>query len=182
MAQSTQLFPRTKVGSSDYVVCFPIFDFDDDGKVLTGSQRYEFYYDVILHGKYTFKISRLHKEYGPIIRIGPNELHVETPDFYEKLYAGNKRDKSPWYVRGWGIPDSTFATIPADLHRIRRSAMSPFFSKASVRALQPLIQERAEKLLERMLGFRDSDTVIQVEHMFSALTNGLWTIHTTYQD
>ncbi|PYH89867.1 hypothetical protein BO71DRAFT_335672 [Aspergillus ellipticus CBS 707.79] len=43
---------------------------------------YEFYYDVILGGQYTFQIRQLQEQYGPIIRINPHELHVYTPDFY----------------------------------------------------------------------------------------------------
>jgi hypothetical protein len=41
--------------------------------------RYEAYYDLILGGQYTFKIIELHKQYGPIIRISPWELHISDP-------------------------------------------------------------------------------------------------------
>lgn len=41
--------------------------------------RYEAYYDLILGGQYTFKIGELHKQYGPIIRISPWELHISDP-------------------------------------------------------------------------------------------------------
>ena len=42
------------------------------------------------------------------------------------------------------------ATVPHDLHRKRRAALSPFFSKASVRRLEPIIRDGVSKLLERM--------------------------------
>lgn len=33
-------------------------------KLAACTRLYEFYYDVILHGRYTFKIAELHKKYG----------------------------------------------------------------------------------------------------------------------
>jgi hypothetical protein len=62
--------------------------------------RYEFYYDIVLDGQYTFKIIRMHEEYGPIVRINPYELHVATPKFYQKLYTGlgKRRHRWHWYT------------------------------------------------------------------------------------
>lgn len=114
----------------------------------------------------------MHKNYGPIIRINPAELHVETPDFYEKLYGGNRRDKWDWIVNQFGIPEATFSTVSADLHRIRRSALNPFFSMTSVRRLQPLIQEKVDILLKRLREFQESGEHVNIAHAFSAYTNG----------
>ena len=58
---------------------------------------YEFYYDVILRGRYTWKIAELHEQYGPIIRINPFEVHIHDPDFYDELYvSGGKRKTDVW--------------------------------------------------------------------------------------
>lgn len=77
--------------------------------------RYEFYYDVVLRGQYTFHIRTLHAEYGPIIRINPYELHISDPDYYDELYAssasGEKRDKWEWYTKQFGTPEAMFSTI-----------------------------------------------------------------------
>ena len=58
---------------------------------------YELYYDVVLHGRYTWKIAKLHKQYGPIIRINPYEVHINDPDYYDELYvSGGKRRSEQW--------------------------------------------------------------------------------------
>ena len=51
-----------------------------------------------------------------------------------------------WFNNAAGSPTSTFATVGHDLHRIRRGALSPFFSKASVVKLQPLIHRKVDAL------------------------------------
>ena len=39
----------------------------------------------------------LHKQYGPIIRINPYEIHIIDPEFYDELYVGhNKRKSDLW--------------------------------------------------------------------------------------
>ena len=57
---------------------------------------YEFYYDIVKGGQYTFKIIDLHRRYGPIIRINPDEIHVGDPDFYPILYTGSSRRREKW--------------------------------------------------------------------------------------
>lgn len=63
---------------------------------------YEFYYDVVKPGQYTWKIAELHKKYGPIIRINPYELHIDDPEFHDELYVTaikRKSDRWSWVVR-----------------------------------------------------------------------------------
>src|SRR4051794_4014467 len=68
---------------------------------------YEFYYDVVRDGRYTWEIRRMHQQYGswiysvrflliahvefcsgPIVRINPYELHISDPHFYDQIYVG----------------------------------------------------------------------------------------------
>jgi cytochrome P450 len=137
--------------------------------------RYEFYYDVYLGGQYTFEIGRMHEKYGPIIRINPYELHVSSPDFIEKLYTGpgKRRDRWSWMTSQFGVADAIFGTTGHDSHRIRRAAVSPFFSKGAVRRLQPIVDERIDALLGRFREFQASGEPITLNYAFAAYTNGL---------
>jgi hypothetical protein len=136
--------------------------------------RYEFYYDVVCRGQYTFEIKRMHEKYGPIVRINPYELHIETPEYYDEIYAGGgkRRDKWDWFTNQFGIPESTFATASHEKHRMRRAALNPFFSMASVRRLQPMIEERLEKFLGRFADFQKSGEPMTVSLGYAAFTNG----------
>ncbi|KIW28417.1 uncharacterized protein PV07_08084 [Cladophialophora immunda] len=145
------------------------------------SYWYEFYYDVVLRGQYTFKIQKLHERYGPIVRINPAEVHFADPDFYDVIYAGpaapaaqkQKRDKWSWFYRQFGLPDSTLATVGHDHHLLRRSALNPFFSKARVQSLQPLIEDAVRKLLARFEEFQMLGDPLPISLAFAALTNDI---------
>ena len=91
---------------------------------------------------------------------------------YASSASGHKRDKYSWFTKSFGLDDSVFATVGHDLHKMRRAALSPYFSMASVRRLQPVIQERVDALLRRLEGFRDTGEVLMASWAFAALTNG----------
>lgn len=137
-------------------------------------RRYEFYYDVLCRGQYTFEIARMHEKYGPIVRINPFELHISDPDFYDEIYAGGgkRRDKWEWFTRQFGIPESTFATAGHDKHRMRRAALNSFFSTASVRRLQPMIEARLDKFLGRVAEFAEDGQPMTISLAYAAFTNG----------
>lgn len=124
-----------------------------------------------------FHLRTLHARYGPIIRINPYEVHISDPFYYDKLYASNasgeKRDKWEWSIKAFGIPESVFSTIGHEQHKARRAVLNRFFSMASVRKLQPMIEERVQLLIERIRGLENADEkVLEVNQLFSAFANG----------
>lgn len=114
------------------------------------------------------------RQQGPVVRINPDEIHISDPDFYAVLYAGGqeRRHKVFKHTRQFGAPDSVLGTVHHDLHRMRRAILSPFFSKASVYRLEPVIQDKVDEMMERMEGFRVSRQPIPLFEMFAAYTNG----------
>lgn len=141
---------------------------------------YEFWYDVVAEPEYTYKIGRLHKQYGPVVRVNPDEIHILDPDFFDVIYAGSgrKRDKWDWITRSFGVDESLIGTLGHDEHRVRRSALSPYFSKQSVRALQPLIDRNTGILLRRLAalageGDGEGSAPLRLDDAYAALTNDI---------
>jgi hypothetical protein len=144
-------------------------------KLAAATWWFEFYHDIIHYGKYVFKIKDLHREYGPIVRISPYEIHIADPDFYDTLYSSSlatRKDRWSWYTAGLGLPDSTLGTVEQALHRRRRAALSPFFSKQNVRKLQPVVEERAAKLASRLEQLAATGEIVRINLAFSAFSNG----------
>ncbi|KAI9778818.1 MAG: hypothetical protein M1839_007908 [Geoglossum umbratile] len=133
---------------------------------------YEFYYDVVKRGRYTWEIGRMHQKYGPIVRINPYELHIDDPDYYDEIYSGptKKRDKWEWSAKMLGNPLSVLGTVSHDHHRLRRSALNPYFSKRSVARLEPLIQSLIDSLCARFREARKLGEPVNLGDAFSALT------------
>ena len=142
-------------------------------KLAVLSFWYEFYYDVILKGRYTWKIAELHKQYGPIIRINPFEVHIDDPDFYDEVYVlGNKRksEQWAWTVPMFGAPNSILATLDHDLHRRRRQPYQNFFSKQSIRKYSHVIQLTADRLCSKLAEHQTHGMKINLMHAWTAFT------------
>ncbi|KAK0615773.1 cytochrome P450 [Bombardia bombarda] len=135
---------------------------------------YEFYYDIILGGQYTFKIIELHRTYGPIIRINPYEIHIGDPEFHSELYptSNRRRDKWRFYTKQFGADESSICTTDHEHHKARRAALNPFFSLQTVRALQPVVEERVDTLMARLheYGKNPGTQPLDMMYPFSAFT------------
>lgn len=66
-----------------------------------------------------------------------------------------------------------FATTGHEKHRMRKAAFNPFFSTASVKRSQPMIEERMAKLLDRFEGFKRDDEGVSLSLGYAAYTNGM---------
>ena len=73
-------------------------------------------------------------------------------------------------MRSFGIPTATFGTKSRELHRTRRAAVSPFFSKASMYQVEPVVQSVVDKLTSRLRSLQGTGNVINLVYVFSALT------------
>jgi hypothetical protein len=112
---------------------------------------------------------------GPVIRISPTELHVSDPDFYNILYAGGsqRRHKDSFILQGFFTPYAGFGTQDHDIHRLRRTALNPFFSKQAVQRLEPMIQGKIDLLCKRLQEMAKQGQVLDVETGIMALTTDI---------
>ncbi|KAF4544715.1 Cytochrome p450 [Lasiodiplodia theobromae] len=135
---------------------------------------YEFYYDVVRSGRYTWRIAEMHAQYGPVVRINPYELHVNVPGFYDTLYAsaasGRRTEKWTWSAKMFGTTQAAVGTASHELHRVRRAALNPFFSRRSVVRLEPVIQLHIDKLRARLERSADSGEPVNLTDAFTALS------------
>lgn len=136
---------------------------------------YGFYHDAYHGGQFLFRIKDMHAKYGPIVRISPEELHVNDPSFLPELMPAGKhrRDKYPRLIQIFGFSQAAGATADHDLHRTRRGAMSKMFSKESVRRLEPIMRKTWSKLFIRLNEFQHSGKEITLLPMFGAFTNDI---------
>ncbi|MCJ1249524.1 hypothetical protein MMC30_006750 [Trapelia coarctata] len=135
---------------------------------------YEFYYEYVKRGVYTWEIEDMHKKYGPIVRISPRELHIDDPDSYDELFT-QRLDKDPWVCGQFGQTNSSQSTASADLHRSRRAAISPFFSLAKVTQLQSVVTDKIEKLCRLLRDHQREGTPANMYNYYRGFTTDVIT-------
>ena len=89
-------------------------------KLAAVTYWYQSYYDVWPHwGRFLWKARDLHAQYGPIVRVGPNEVQIIDTEFYSEMYSSGsrRRDKSElWFwMTGWTPFTLGMASFPVSV-------------------------------------------------------------------
>lgn len=132
---------------------------------------YEYYFDVHKQGRFIFHVQDLHRQYGPIVRINPGEIHINDPNFFAEIYHNEKwiTDRDNWYTLehiGAGLAFTT----DHETHKARRDALSPHFSMQSIRALEPRITNVVTDMVERFRDAVKAGEVLNITWMASGFT------------
>uniref|UniRef100_A0A0W0FVS8 Cytochrome p450 n=1 Tax=Moniliophthora roreri TaxID=221103 RepID=A0A0W0FVS8_MONRR len=116
---------------------------------------YRAYYDIVVGGGWLSHLSTLHEKYGPVVRVGRNELHFTDPAAYAEIYnSPYKMPKDPaLYTRAFtfGRSPNSFATINNKDHSEVKSLISSYFSRKGILRLEHVIQERVDRLISQLL-------------------------------
>lgn len=87
------------------------------------------------------------------------------------LYSQNlPLEKSTFYLSQFDFTGATFSTIPHAHHRLRRSAIAPYFSKAMISRLEPMLSTLVTKLCSRIEEYRQSGQPVSLRPAYSAFT------------
>ncbi|KAL1848576.1 hypothetical protein Plec18170_007883 [Paecilomyces lecythidis] len=131
----------------------------------------ELYWDAIKPGRYTWKLKELHNKYGPIIRSNPSEIHINDPDFFDKVYpSGSKRRVDKPYAEVFGTSTDVFAAVKHEDHRMYRNAVNNYFSRRAILEIEPAIQRCIDELCTRFDSAIETGELISVGYAFAALT------------
>ncbi|KAL8744897.1 MAG: hypothetical protein Q9184_007940, partial [Pyrenodesmia sp. 2 TL-2023] len=142
-------------------------------KLAAATLWYEFYFDVICKGRYTWEIGKMHKKYGPVVRINPYEVHIHDPEFIDEVYPGSsvrRTEKYEWAMRMFGVRYTFFATVDHDLHRLKRNNFAPYLSKASLQKLEPGIQSVIDHMVFKLREIQGTGKVFNLLDLFGCLT------------
>ncbi|KAH8664069.1 cytochrome P450 [Xylariales sp. PMI_506] len=141
-------------------------------KLAAATYLPEFYHDVVLGGRYTHTIRKMHETYGPFVRISPNATHCNDVNFIDEVFAvgGRKRDK-PWHqINGVARNSSGFTTKDHDLHRMRRAPVAKFFSQGMILRLEDEVSTGVRKLCDKLIAESGRNKVIDVASAYSCFT------------
>ena len=112
------------------------------------------------------------------MRIGPHEVHINDPTYVEKHFSSSemlRKTRYEPYKDMFGMAQSTLNTVDTDLHKLRRGALLPFFSKRNIVNLEPMLHEKVEKVCSRLARARDTRNPIDLRLLFSCMTTDIIT-------
>lgn len=107
------------------------------------------------YGDQAFYTQRLHEEYGPIVRIGPNHLSFTDPQAFKDIYGhrlggGPEMSKTDVFSRTIrAVPTSILNADREEHGRVRR-ALAHGFSDSSMRQQESMIVEYVDLLVQRL--------------------------------
>lgn len=108
---------------------------------------------AVIKGTIISDLENLHRRYGPVLRISPDDVTFSHPDAQIDMLQGRLNHqqflKDPiWWARG-GQPPLT-SLIDPSAHAHVRKQLAPAFTARALRAQEPIIQRYANLLVERL--------------------------------
>ncbi|KFA81099.1 hypothetical protein S40288_01033 [Stachybotrys chartarum IBT 40288] len=111
-------------------------------------------------GRYVDINHKLHRQYGPVVRVGPSELSFIRADAWKHIYVHNMVElpKDPhFYGKPVNGVDHIGTADRTDHGRLRR-IFSHAFSDRALRRQEPLFRKYAESMVQRMRRTAEQNT------------------------
>jgi hypothetical protein len=114
--------------------------------------------------RYTTEQLELHAEYGPVVRIAPNELSIGSPQVVDAVFAPGKGfTKSDWYsVFPPTTPKDIFTELDEKLHAQKKRVAGVPYSMKSMVSLIGATDKTIATLQKRFDGFAKSGEAIDL--------------------
>jgi Cytochrome P450 len=93
-----------------------------------------------------------HKKLGPVVRVGPNEISVNSLEGLRVIYGGNF-DKHAWYPNVFSnyFIDNTFCITKAEPHKERKRMFANVYSKSYLQSSKDIHRNAKSLLFDRLL-------------------------------
>ncbi|KAH0835259.1 Tryprostatin B 6-hydroxylase [Fonsecaea pedrosoi] len=96
------------------------------------------------------EMDKLHREYGPFVRIGPNELSIVHPDAMKVVHgSASKCSKGTWYDSTPALT-SMHSTRSRYFHDLRRRSWAKGFTAQALRDYEPRVKLFTQSLTQQI--------------------------------
>ncbi|KAL8726429.1 MAG: hypothetical protein Q9166_006707 [cf. Caloplaca sp. 2 TL-2023] len=111
----------------------------------------------VINGDLWKKLDQLHQQYGPIVRIGPDEITTILPSAWRDIYTARPQlPKDPYSQTPPLNGAHSLFTAAGDTHKRIRGILVQGFSDKALRSQAPIIEDYASQLMTRLR--REVDT------------------------
>ncbi|KAJ3521440.1 hypothetical protein NMY22_g12322 [Coprinellus aureogranulatus] len=117
-------------------------------------------------GRVVEVLERLHKRYGPVVRIGPNKAcHA-----YDAIYMDRKAQKTGQFYDSFLVSEASFGFKDNKDAKERRDMLRTFFSRKGVLKLENVIQDTVDRFIVSLSHKVGSPKPIHLQRAFSSVT------------
>jgi cytochrome P450 len=133
-----------------------------------------FYAYIWMGGRYPFEIEKLHNQYGPVVRIAPNELSFSTTQSFNDIYGHSGKDhqafiKGTFYDHGLPEPGIVAERNP-ERHRETRRLLSHGFSAKALKEQEGLLVEYIDLFVSQLAKHGTKSTGVNMKEWFNWLS------------
>ncbi|KAJ3926490.1 MAG: cytochrome P450 [Lentinula lateritia] len=129
---------------------------------------YRAYYELIKKGGWLRQLEVLHAIYGPIVRVGPNELHFNNPRAYGEIHAPGSRfhKDAALYSIFCNKSGSVFTRLDPQVAVVVRNILSSYLSRRAIVPRVTIIQEKVIDFISRLKAHNTSGSgkAINLDH------------------
>ena len=106
-------------------------------------------------GRTNYEFIDLHRHYGPIVRIAPNEVSIASPTAARNVLAAGKRFHKTDFYAVFPPPQNPdiFTEIREEVHAQKKKVANVPYSMAAMRQLSPFIDDTIEVLMSKVAEF-----------------------------
>ncbi|KAK2063743.1 cytochrome P450 [Colletotrichum caudatum] len=137
-------------------------------------------YHVLVRNDWLDNLVSLHDKYGPVVRIGPNELHFIDHQFCLEHHKRSDLLKCDNY---YGILSKLLGGMASATKHSRRAAgMRPIFSGQTLAEFTPTLDRHLESLHSQLTNVAMNSRVVNMTHFLWAYTNDVMISYLTEED
>ncbi|KIY04073.1 uncharacterized protein Z520_00765 [Fonsecaea multimorphosa CBS 102226] len=111
---------------------------------------------------------KIHEKYGPVVRIGPNDLNFNGARAIAPIYrVGRKMPKGIFYSAFTSFVPNLFGTTDEALHSLRRRQLAHAFSVSALKSMEVIFNEHIGNLVHKVDDHAQSGHVMDLKEAFS---------------
>ncbi|KAM6538141.1 hypothetical protein FALCPG4_000026 [Fusarium falciforme] len=107
--------------------------------------------NCVAHGQLEKVQMQLHARYGPVVRIGPNEVLISDPSATKTIYGHSSNFRKTKFYIPFGTKDSDdlFTDPNVARHAHHRREIASAYSMTSLVELEPMVDKRVETMCDQ---------------------------------
>lgn len=125
-----------------------------------------------LRGTWHDDVLEIHRRYGRVVRVAPNEVSVVDALAMKQLYGhGTSAQKTDWY-HVWQVPNTGpafFAETDPKLHSKLRKRVSAAYTMSAILKYEPHIQTCLDLFMWKLKEFAEDEKIIDISYWVTAL-------------